>query len=155
MGFNANDHKDDSGNFEPFPAGEYTFALVKVERKEANSSPGNYYQECQISVIKGEYKKRLIFLILPFESTDAGKKYARAMLANMMLAIGISKIKDVWNLTPLLNKPFKAKVKITIDENGKYDPKNEIKRFIPKEEEETPSPDIDKKAVKKQIKKLK
>lgn len=131
MGFKASDKKEGEG-FQIMPAGEYTLALVKFERKESQTA-GNFYANCQFSVTKGEFKKRVVFLILNLENAnDTAQEIAEAQLRGLMDATGVGEIKNSWTLKPLLNKEFKATIKIRKDDT--WGDKNEIANFIPKED---------------------
>ena len=129
--FKSKDHKDkqpDNTDFKPVPAGTYTIALVKAERK-ASQNAGNYYMNSQFTIVKGEHKKRVIFNICNLtNSSGTAQDIAEGFLSSFMDAAGVDELKDKWDWSKLLNMPVIAKVKIRKDDE--YGDKNEITGFI-------------------------
>lgn len=126
MSFNAEDHNTDN-RFEPFPEGRYKLALTKAVRKESKTA-GNFYMNCQINVVNGEFKGRTIFMILNLQNSNStAQEIAEADLARIMKACRVRNLSDKWNLEPLMGIPFEAEVVIT--ESTGYDPKNEVKKI--------------------------
>ncbi len=131
MGFKAGEHKDKAGDFGLLPLGDYQLALVKSERRESNTA-GNYYLNLTFRVVKGEFTKRVIFVMLNLKnSNQVAQDIAEGQLAGLMLAVGVDELEDKWNLTSLMNKPFSANVGIQKSKDPAYADKNEIKKYHP------------------------
>jgi len=127
--FKSKDHQQEQMDFSPIPTGEYTMHLVKSERKESSTS-GNYYLNCQFSVTKGKFAKRVIFEIINLKnSNEKAQSIAEGQLSALMEAIGVGTLNDKWDLTPLMNKEFKAKVSTQKSEG--YDDRNKISMYVP------------------------
>ncbi len=139
MGFSAKGNvNDDKMDFSPVPVGDYKLALVKAERKESQTA-GNFYLNLQFSVVGGEHKKRVIFAIFNIEnSNEVAQKIGRGDLSDLMMAVGVGDLKSMWDVKPLLNKPFKAKLSIKTDE--KYGDKNIISAYYPSSEKVSSNP---------------
>ena len=138
MGFSAKGNvNDDKMDFSPVPVGDYKLALVKAERKESQTA-GNFYLNLQFSVVGGDYKKRVIFAIFNIEnSNEVAQKIGRGDLSDLMIAVGVGDLKSMWDVKPLLNKPFKAAMGIKTD--AQYGDKNIIKKYYPSSEDDSSS----------------
>lgn len=127
MSFKASENKNEG--FKPVPRDKYKLVLLKAERKESNNKPGNFYLNAQFSIAKGEYENRRIFHIFNLEnSNETATEIGRGELAALMLACGVSDLADMWDVTPLMNKPFDGRV--GIDKNEQFGDRNKITEFI-------------------------
>lgn len=123
MSFNANDYDTSDNIGSVAPAGEYTLALVKAERKES-STAGNYYLNCQFN---GKYDGKPLVVWHMFNlknSNTTAQEIAERDLAKFMKAVGVKVLKDKWDISQLLNKPFTAR--LTIQKDEQYGDKNKI-----------------------------
>jgi hypothetical protein len=126
--FKAKDHKGDSNNFEPIPAGEYTVALVKSEKRDSQTI-GNKYLNLQFTITEGEHARRIIFMILNLKnSNEIAQKIAEENLAAFMNSAGVPELQDIWDLSPLLNKEVRVRLKIR--KSPEYGDSNEIAAFL-------------------------
>lgn len=132
-GFSTDDYTGQ--NFDAIPADEYQLALVKAERKQSKT-PGNYYLNCQFTVTKGEFKKRVIFHMFNLENAnETAVEIAENNLREFMMSVGVTSIRDPWDLSKLMNIPFTAKV--VVQKSDEYGDSNKIKRFVPLDGEGT------------------
>ncbi len=150
MSFNANDYdtSDDFGSV--VPAGEYTLALVKAERKKS-STAGNYYLNCQFN---GKYdgKPLVVWHIFNLKNSNTtAQEIAERDLAKFMKAVGVKVLKDKWDVSKLLNKPFIAR--LTVQKDEEYGDKNKISGWKPLESSSALLKEDKKKKKKKKKKK--
>jgi len=57
---NVEGNKDQMGDFSPIPGGKYPAQIMKSEYKATKAKTGHYL-ECQLVILEGEYRGRMLF----------------------------------------------------------------------------------------------
>lgn len=126
--FNAKDSDKMSG-FEPIPAAWYLAEMTKSEYKQ-NSAKTGHFLNCQVKVLEGEHKGRLVFVLMNLDNpSTTAVEIAQKELASICEACGIDELEDS---TELHGIPMAIRV-IIKPASGGYPPKNEIKAYLPED----------------------
>jgi len=111
------------------PAGVYTVALKKAEKKMTQSGSGAYLAMEFVIVKPKKYKKRRVFENLNLDNmNEQAVEIAERLLNQLMLAAGMTVLDSKWDVSPLYG--IKVKARIGIEEDKQYGPKNRIRGFI-------------------------
>ena len=140
------DDKDLSGKFDPIPANKYNACMVKADRTKAKKK-GNAFLACEFKVVKGDFKGRSLWANLNLiNDNDTAQEIGQTDLKRIMAAVGVKKIDDMWDATPLLNKELVLKV--TVKDSEQYGPQNEVRGYMEADGGDKKSGKKDKKAPK-------
>lgn len=121
MAFDPNKY-DTENSFAVLPAGEYTVALVKTERKDTKSGE---MLAAQFKITRGANKGRVIFHNFNLKNaSDTAEEMAQNFLAQFLLKTGTGKIKSMWDVSKGFNKEVNVRLKIKKDDT--YGDKNEL-----------------------------
>ena len=78
-------------------------------------------------MIDGQYKNRVLFGNLNIVNANPeAEKIGQRQLSGLCHAVGVLQLQDT---SQLHNKPVKIKVKVRVDETGKYDDQNDVAGF--------------------------
>jgi len=115
------------GDSSALPAGEYTAALVKSERKEAKANNGNAYINCEFEVTTGQNQGRRFWTLLNlWNSNSQAVEIAQRELNSICNAVGKLQVGDTEELHGI---PMMVKLSVKKDEG--YGEKNEVKSYKP------------------------
>lgn len=119
--FDASEYKQES---EVIPEGLYTCILESTETKQTKDGTGAYLK-CQYSILDGDFKDRKFWdnLNLLNKNKEA-ENIAKARLASIVKACGLSGLKGENEIPLLYNKPLLIKLKVK--DNGEYGMQNNI-----------------------------
>jgi hypothetical protein len=130
--YNVNDAPEIE--YQPIPAGVYT-AIIEDSEKKLSKSRNNYLN-LKIRIVEGQYKDRYVWDILNlWHSNEKVKNIARGTLGKIQEAVNVP---DVSDSSMLHNKPMKVKLAIQPDEG--YGPKNTVKGYKPVAGNPAPAP---------------
>lgn len=145
LGFDATDFDPTKTNFEPLPAGDYTFVIDSTKRKLTKKEDGEYL-EIGFKIPEGQpYAGRIIFDRFNLWTIEGNKYVWRTDTAGNIAKESFSTLLHAINLlTPrnheeLVGKKVGAKVVIKEDKTGQYQPSNEIKKYFAAASIATPS----------------
>lgn len=114
--------------FKPFPAGEYTLLIEKVELKPTKAGTGSYLS-LQLKVQGGQYNNRVAFDMITYTNPNPqAVEIGHRKLSGLCRAAGVVQLSDTQQL---VNRTVMAKVGIEEDKTGQYEPKNTIKVYKP------------------------
>lgn len=110
-------------SFAPIPAGSYIAQVVESEIKPTKNGTGQM-MNLTFEVLDGQYKNRKVFgrINVVNQSAEA-ERIGQSQLSALCHATGVMQLQDT---VQLHNKPIKIKVKVRVDESGKYDDSNEV-----------------------------
>jgi hypothetical protein len=92
-GFDAN-QVEQSGGFEPIPAGKYVAVITESEMKPNKAGTGSYLQ-LTFEIIEGDYKGRYLWSRLNLDNPNStAVQIARMELAAICRAVGVLTPKD-------------------------------------------------------------
>lgn len=126
LGTNYNLEEMDMGeDFQPIPAGDYTFAVKTAELKQTKNGTGEYIKlACQ--VIGPTNSGRIIFKNINLVNANAdAQRIGRQELARFMAATGINQLSDT---DQLVGRTFVGTVKVT-PKTDEFEAGNEITKF--------------------------
>ncbi len=124
--FNAAQEEPDAGRMGPVPAGWYVLIAKKLEHALTSGGDGEKIN-AQFEIVEGIHKGNMVFHNFNMRNaSEKAEKIGRGQFSALCHAIRQLQIQ---NLTQMYSIPFKAKLKITKDETGQYEPKNEITAF--------------------------
>lgn len=122
-GFNVNDLPQDTGGFEPLPAGEYQVNIGGAELCNTKSGNGQYIK-LALDVIGPTHQGRKLWANLNIRNQSAkAEEIGRSQLNSVMRAIGLVNLSDT---DELIGGKLTVKVTIKDDEYGKG---NEVKAY--------------------------
>lgn len=112
--------------FSVIPAGSYIAQIEESEIKPTKSGTGQMLK-LKWRVLDGQYKNRVIFgNINIVNANPEAEKIGQRQLSALCHAAGVLQLQDTAQLHA---KPMKVKVKVRVDETGKYDDQNEITNY--------------------------
>ena len=118
---NTEENKDGMDDRSPIPAGDYPMHIVKTEFKPTKAKTGHYLA-CQLKVLDGEYKGRVVFLNLNLDNPNpVAVEIANKELNSICQACGQEGVEDS---DELLNIPMMVSVKINPGD-ANWPPSNE------------------------------
>lgn len=124
--FRAEDNE--APTFEPIQVSWQPMILVEAKKKETKAGTG-HYMNATFKVIEGEFAGRMVFSIFNLDNpNERATEISRGQLANLMKAVDVEELDDMWDWSELFSKPFAARLKV-IPAKGEYDAKNDIGRF--------------------------
>lgn len=124
--FDARTEEPDAGRTGPVPAGWYGLATKKLEHGLTQDGSGEKIN-AQFEIIEGPFKGQMVFHNFNMRNaSEKAEKIGRGQFSAMCHATNQLVIQ---NLTQFYSIPFKAKLKVTKDDSGQYEPKNEITAF--------------------------
>ena len=113
-------------SFAPLPAGSYISQVSSSEIKPTKAGTGQMLN-LTFDVIDGQYKGRKIFgRINIVNQNPEAERIGQSQLSALCHAIGVMQLNDTQQLH---NKPVKIKVRVRVDESGKYDDSNDVTGF--------------------------
>lgn len=124
MDFNPSEVPEDTGGFDPLPAGDYAMQVIDSEIKPTRAETGEQLV-LTLEVIEGPFTNRRVWdrLNIRNQSADA-QRIAQRSLADLCLAVGVQSLR---NSEDLHFKPFTGKVGIRADKSGQYGPQNTVR----------------------------
>jgi len=112
--------------FTVIPAGSYIAQIEESEIKATKSGTGSMLK-LKWKILDGQYKNRVIFGNLNIVNANPeAEKIGQRQLSALCHATGVMQLADT---VQLHNRPCKIKVKVRVDESGKYDDQNEVSAF--------------------------
>ncbi|WP_299663874.1 DUF669 domain-containing protein [uncultured Ruegeria sp.] len=109
------------------PAGEYVAAIVKSERQESKSKPGNAYINCEFEVQEGDAQGRRFWTMLNlWNDNSQAVEIAQRELNSIMHACGKLRVEDTDELHGI---PMRVKLKV--ENNEQYGPQNRVATYKP------------------------
>lgn len=122
-GFNVNDLPQDTGGFEPLPAGEYQVNIGGAELCNTKAGTGQYIN-LALDVIGPTHQGRKLWAKLNIRNPSAkAEEIGRSQLNSVMRAIGLVNLSDT---DELIGGKLTVKVTIKDDEYGRG---NEVKAY--------------------------
>ena len=117
---------DPQDSFSALPAGTYVAVIESTEVKGTKTGSGQYIK-AKYRIIDGQHKNRVIFgNINVVNANKQAEEIGQRQLSSLCHAVGVLQLQDTQQLH---NKPVKIKVKVRVDESGKYDDSNDISGF--------------------------
>jgi hypothetical protein len=109
--------------FSVIPAGTYVAQIEESEIKPTKSGTGQMLN-LRWKILDGEYKNRVIFQRVNIVNQNPeAEKIGQRQLSGICHAVGVMQLQDT---AQLHMKPCKIKVKVRVDETGKYDDSNDV-----------------------------
>ena len=129
VSFSAEEIKAAGENrFEIIPAGNYLAQIVKSEIKVNKDGQGTRLS-LQFQITDGDKRGRILFQDVTLKNAnETAMKIGREQLAQLARACGLTAVQDS---AQLHNIEMQIRVGIKEDKEGKFEPRNEIKRFEP------------------------
>jgi hypothetical protein len=113
-------------NYELLPAGFYTAQVIESEIVPLASGNGQALK-LTLEVLQDGYRGRKVWARLNVQHTNPkAETIAQQQLRELCDSIGVVRMQDT---VELHNKPFSVKLKVRVDESGKYEPQNEVVGF--------------------------
>lgn len=113
-------------NYELLPAGSYTAQVIESEIVPLASGNGQALK-LTLEVLQDGYRGRKVWARLNVQHTNPkAETIAQQQLRELCDSIGVVRMQDT---VELHNKPFAVKLKVRVDESGKYEPQNEVVGF--------------------------
>jgi hypothetical protein len=113
-------------NYELLPAGFYTAQVIESEIVLLASGNGQALK-LTLEVLQDGYRGRKVWARLNVQHTNPkAETIAQQQLRELCDSIGVVRMQDT---VELHNKPFSVKLKVRVDESGKYEPQNEVVGF--------------------------
>jgi hypothetical protein len=120
--FNANEVEPSSGN-EPFPAGDYTMAVVASEVKDTKAGTGKFIK-FEWQVVDGEHKGRKVFQNVNFQNpSPKAQQIGLGELSAICRACGKVQIRDT---SELHNIPVRVRIDTETREYTKDDGSKQV-----------------------------
>jgi len=112
--------------FTVIPAGTYIAQIEESEIKATKSGTGQMLK-LRWKILDGQHKNRVVFgnLNIVNQNPEA-ERIGQSQLSALCHAVGVLQLKDT---SQLHNRPCKIKVKVRVDESGKYGDQNEVSGF--------------------------
>lgn len=112
--------------FTVIPAGSYIAQIEESEIKATKSGTGQMLK-LKWRILDGQYKNRVVFgnLNIVNQNPEA-EKIGQRQLSALCHAVGVLQLADT---SQLHARPCKIKVKVRVDQSGKYDDQNEVSGF--------------------------
>lgn len=109
--------------FSVIPAGSYLAQIEESEIKATKSGTGQMLK-LKYRVLDGQYKNRIVFSNVNIVNANPeAEKIGQRQLSGLCHAVGVLQLQDT---VQLHSKPVKIKVKVRVDESGKYGDQNEV-----------------------------
>ena len=112
--------------FTLLPAGQYVAQIVDSEIVPLNSGNGSALKLTFQVLTEGHAGRKVWARLNVVHSNPMAEKIAQEELREILEAAGLARMNDS---VELHNKPMSIRVKIRVDESGKYEPQNEIKGY--------------------------
>ena len=126
--FKLDKYKDDGGDYELLPDGEYEFMVEKVEEKETKAGTGTYLN-CTYSIVGEKYKNRKVFDLMNINNpNEVAERIGRGRLHKLAEACDCVDMEDS---DMLIDRVFKGMVGVEKGTGG-YKDKNVVSKFVPK-----------------------
>lgn len=124
--FDTNTVEKRENNYELLPAGWYTAQVIESEIVKLASGNGQALK-LTLEVLQDGYRGRKVWARLNVQhSNSVAETIAQQQLRELCDSIGVVRMQDT---TELHNKPVSVKLKVRIDDSGKYEPQNEVTGF--------------------------
>lgn len=128
LNFTFNEADLPKNDFELLPRGNYIAQIIKTEIKDNKSGTGNRLS-MTFQILDGEKTGRMVFHDITIRNDNPiAEKIGREQLASLCKAVGLTHVGDT---TELHERPMQIRVAIREDKTGQYEPRNEIKGFMP------------------------
>jgi len=112
--------------FSVIPAGSYIAQIEESEIKPTKAGTGQMLK-LKWRILDGQYKNRVLFGNLNIVNANPeAEKIGQRQLSGLCHAVGVLQLQDT---SQLHNKSVKIKVKVRVDESGKYDDQNDVAGF--------------------------
>lgn len=122
---NLNDLPEQTNDFSPIPAGDYTVAIKDAELKPTKDGSGQYIK-LKLQVQAPAHVGRVIFSNLNIRNkSQAAETIGRQQLGAIMRALGLASVSDT---DQLIGATIGIKVAIKEAQNG-YEAQNEVKAY--------------------------
>lgn len=132
--FNANDLPE-GGGFEPVPAGNYTVSVTEAGLQDTKEKTGQYIK-IRMDIEGPSHQGRVLFANINIRNPNPkAEEIGRQQLGDIMRAIGLSQVSDTDQLIG-----GRLQVKVTVKNDEKYGPGNEVKGFKAVEGSVPPAP---------------
>lgn len=127
--FDTNTVEKRESNYELLPAGFYLAQVVESEIVPLKSGQGQALK-LTFEVLSDGYRNRKVWarLNVQHRGSPQAEQIAQQQLRELCDSIGIVRMQDT---VELHNKPVQIKVKISKDDSGQYEDRNEITGFKP------------------------
>ena len=113
-------------SFSLLPAGSYIAQIEESEIKATKAGTGQMLK-LKWRVVDGQYANRVLFQQINIVNQNPkAEEIGQRQLSSLCHAVGVLKLNDTAQLHA---KPVKIKVKIRVDDTGKYDDQNEVTSF--------------------------
>jgi hypothetical protein len=97
------------------PEGEHLVIITESDERESKTTPGNFYQNMKLQIVKGDSEGRMLTLRLNlWNSNPTAKTIAEQQLKDIYRALNIERVDEFEELN---DRPFWIKVKIKNDQN--------------------------------------
>jgi len=124
--FNANELPEDTGSFDPIPAGEYTVAISEATLNDTKAGTGQYIK-LRMDVTGPTHQGRVLFANINIRNPNPkAEEIGRQQLGSIMRAIGLTSLQDT---DQLIGGQMAVKVTIRPGNEQYPDPQNEVKGF--------------------------
>jgi hypothetical protein len=121
--------------FEPMPVSWQEMILVEAKRKTTKAGTGEYINAA-FKIVSGEYEGRMVWSLFNLDNpNERAMEISRGKLAELMVAVGVDELDDMWDWSPLFSMPFAGRLKI-IPASGQYDAKNDVAAYKSLDEQE-------------------
>lgn len=122
---NLNDLPEQTNDFAPIPAGDYTVSIKDAELKPTKDGSGQYIK-LKLQVQAPAHVGRVIFSNLNIRNkSQAAETIGRQQLGAIMRALGLASVSDT---DQLIGATIGVKVAIKEAQNG-YEAQNEVKAY--------------------------
>lgn len=126
LGFtvNAQDLPEDQGSFDPIPAGSYNVRIADASLEKTKAGDGQYIK-LRLDVTGPSHEGRVLFTNLNIQNPNPkAEEIGKQQLGSIMRAINLPAVSDTDQLVGGV-----MTVKVTIKQDEKYGPGNEVKSF--------------------------
>lgn len=97
------------------PEGEHLVIITESDERESKTTPGNFYQNMKLQIVKGDSEGRTLTLRLNlWNSNPTAKTIAEQQLKDIYRALNIERVDEFEELN---DRPFWVKVKVKNDQN--------------------------------------
>lgn len=116
--------------FDPFPPGDYLVQVTESDIVDSQKTEGAKLLKLTFEVLDGPYAGRKIFENLNYRHPNQqAQQIAQQLIKSICDAIGLAgTLRDTEDLH---FRPMVAKVYISTDKTGQYEPSNKIRRAMP------------------------
>lgn len=122
--FNVEDLPEGRGSFEVIPAGWYTATITSADLKDTKDRTGKYIA-LRLDILGPTHQGRVVFSNINIRNASTkAEEIGRQQLRDLMLAIGLSSVRDT---DQLVGGNLEIKLKITKSEE--YGDKNEVTAY--------------------------